>query len=250
MISIDLNCDMGESWYSDLVGQDEALMPVISSCNLACGVHGGDPNTMTASITLALKHEVAIGAHPSLPGRENFGRDSLEMSENELFELVLTQVQRLQQAAKSQGGIVQHLKPHGALYHQVAKNVDKAEVICEVMKTTGINKLFGLPDSVVENIAQKHSLQFIPEGFIDRVYQDAGSLRSRKLTGAVIHSPALAAAQALRLAKFGEVVDFSGQVHTQKVNTLCIHGDHPEALQHARAVNELLRKEGIVVQSC
>ena len=249
MLTIDLNCDMGESWFDEIVGQDEALMPLISSCNLACGVHGGDAETMTKSIALAKEHRVAIGAHPSLPGRENFGREDVELSDADLYNLVLTQVQRLQSAAQSLGVLVQHLKPHGALYHQVARSISKAEVICQVMKATGIEKLFGLPNSAAQRVAHKHQLKFLAEGFIDRVYQDAHNLRSRKLPGAVIHSADQAAKQALRLAKFREVVDVAGQVHPQQVNTLCIHGDHTEALQHARAVNEILRKEGVVVQS-
>ncbi|MEM9834948.1 MAG: 5-oxoprolinase subunit PxpA [Bacteroidota bacterium] len=244
---IDLNCDMGESWHNETVGQDAALMPHISSCNLACGVHGGDPATMRRTISLAIQHGVAIGAHPSLPGQENFGRTPIDLPAAELFEFLLTQVQTLQRAASELGAQLQHLKPHGALYNLATVAEKEAVAVCRICQEVGIKQLFGPPLSQLERQAIIHDLNFIPEGFIDRVYANGLQLRSRKLPHAIIRNSERAAEQAIRFVTSNTVIDYEGHEHPHSVRTLCIHGDHPEALDHILAVRAAFKTAGIAV---
>lgn len=246
---IDLNCDMGESWYDRQIGQDEALMPLISSCNLACGIHGGDPKTRHKSLQLAAQYGVAIGAHPSLPGHHNFGREAVDIPAVALFDLLLTQVQGLQQEARSLNQALHHLKPHGALYHLAAKESKEASIVVEVCQRLQIPMIYGLPGSELEKCARAAGLQFVAEGFVDRAYENGQALRPRSLAGAVIQDSALAAAQALQLAKDHVLVDYYGRAHALQVQTLCIHGDHPEALDHLMALRELLKQHQLTIKA-
>lgn len=245
MDRIDLNCDMGESWHDEIIGQDADIMPLISSCNLACGVHGGDPETMVSTLRLAIRHGVRIGAHPSLPGRENFGREAVDLPPTELYDLVLTQAERLRSAAGRLGASVVHLKPHGALYHLAARQEMVANIIADICRKTGITYLFGPPGSQLAAAARAKGLHFVPEGFIDRVYEDGDRLRPRQLPGSVIHDSDRATTQAIRFVQRGQVEDYYGKVHQRTVKTLCIHGDHPEALDHLMAVRERFGAAGI-----
>lgn len=243
---IDLNCDMGESWYDQKIGQDEAIMPLITSCNLACGVHGGDPATRQRALQLAVEHGVAIGAHPSLPGQHNFGRQAVDMPAEALFDLLLTQAQCLQAEARLFHRELQHLKPHGALYHLAAQQHKEASIVVKVCQILQIPMIYGPPDSQLEQHAVAAGLHFVPEGFIDRAYENGQSLRPRQLAGACIQDSHLAAQQALQLAKHQSVQDYYGHTHPLQVQTLCIHGDHPEALDHLLAVRELLSQQQLV----
>ena len=223
---------MGESWYSEIIGQDEAIMAYISSCNLACGVH-----------------HVSIGAHPSLPARENFGREIIDLPESELYQLILEQVKRLQAETEKQGRLLHHLKPHGALYNLATISRKEAVAVCKVCQETGIKRVYGPPNSELERQAIKHKLTFVPEGFIDRVYANGLQLRSRKLPDAVIDDTEKAATQALLLARDGKVIDHEGITHKHVVKTLCLHGDHGDALEQIRAVRECFLRFGIKVES-
>lgn len=246
--TIDINCDMGESWHTEIIGQDAALMPYLTSCNLACGLHGGDDETMAASIALAARYGVAIGAHPSLPDRANFGREELDLPAEELFALVLYQVQKLQAAVVKQGQKIYHLKAHGALYNLATVQENEAIVICRVGQKTGIKLVYGPPGSELERQAKLHGLSFVAEGFIDRIYANGLQLRSRKLPDSVIHDSDQAAQQALLLARDGVVLAHDGNLHPHHVQTLCLHGDHVEALDHIRKVQTLLAQHGIEVK--
>lgn len=247
---IDINCDMGESWKTEQVGQDAALMPFISSCNLACGVHGGDQLTRQKTIGLALAYEVAIGAHPSLPDRANFGREPVDLPADKLTELVYTQVKRLQDEALQLGTTLHHIKPHGALYHLASQRNKEAQVVVEVALQLGVPMIYGFPDSVLAEQAQKAGLNFVAEGFIDRVYETGGqALRSRKKSDAIILDCKIAADQAVNLA-IGKVTDYTGITHPMQVKTLCLHGDHPEALEHIQAVHTAFDHAGIKIKAC
>lgn len=247
--AIDLNCDMGESWYDQKIGQDEAIMPLISSCNLACGVHGGDPQTRRKSLLLAAKYKLAIGAHPSLPGIHNFGREAVDMPADALSDLLLTQVQSLQQEARSLNQALHHLKPHGALYHLAAKQNKEAAAVVEVCRKLQIPMVYGLPGSELEKCTNAAGLLFVAEGFVDRAYENKQELRPRSLSGAVIQDSTTAATQALQLAKNQILIDYYGHAHTLQVQTLCIHGDHPEALNHVLALREMLEQHQITIKA-
>lgn len=248
-MQIDLNCDMGESWYERELGQDAAVLPVISSCNLACGFHGGDTLTMERTIAGALSHGVAIGAHPSYPDRKHFGRRAMEMPIDRLRSLIQYQVAALQGMVSLQGGQLQHIKAHGALYHRAAADQATANMLALLAQDFEIPLLFGPPNSALATAASKHSLDFAAEGFIDRAYEADLCLRSRQLNGAIIEDPSRAAAQALQLARDGQVTDFYGKQHALSVQTLCLHGDHPRVVELATEVLKTLRKEGVSIQA-
>lgn len=240
MPKIDLNCDMGESWYDQIVGQDEALMPFITSCNLACGVHGGDADTMQNAVDLAILHGVNIGAHPSLPGRQNFGRETINLPEAELTQLVFTQIDTLITVTRERGVLLTHIKPHGALYHLAASQPKEALAIVGAARYFEVAKIYGPPGSLLQKITERAGLQFVPEGFIDRTYENGQELRSRKLPDSIIHDAATAAKQAHSIAMKQELTDYYGKQHSVRVNTLCVHGDHAEAVQNLLAVRDIL----------
>ncbi len=247
MIYIDLNCDMGESWHHQKVGQDDALMPYLSSCNLACGLHGGDPATMRRAVHLAITHGVAIGAHPSLPDQSNFGRLAIDLPAADLLALLLTQGQRLLNCARQYQQELHHLKPHGALYHLAATQVKEAAAVVETCLRLEIPRIYGLPGSELQQQTQAAGLQFIPEGFLDRAYENGQALRDRSLAGATLKDSEMVAQRALQIVKTQTVTDYYGNKQPLAVQTLCIHGDHPEALTHLKTLRQSFQAEGIVV---
>lgn len=246
---IDLNCDMGESWYDRQVGQDRAIMPLISSCNLACGFHGGDALSLQRTIGWALAANVAIGAHPSYPDRKYFGRRELSLPLENLSALLQYQIAALQGMVIQQGGQLQHLKAHGALYHRAASDPELANTLAQLARDFSIPILFGPPHSALASAAKEQGLDFAAEGFIDRTYEADLRLRSRQLAGAILEDPSQAAAQALQLAADGQIRDNHGQLHDLVVQTLCVHGDHPQSLAILRAVRNSLDQAGISVQA-
>lgn len=248
-IFIDLNCDMGESWHDQKIGQDEAIMPLITSCNLACGVHGGDPKTRQKSLQLAVQHGVAIGAHPSLPNQQNFGRQVVDLPAADLFDLLLTQGQCLQEEARAFGQPLHHLKPHGALYHLAAQENKEADAVVKVCQQLQIPIIYGLAGSKLEKYTLAAGLLFVAEGFLDRAYENAQQLRPRQLEGALIQDSKQAAQRALQLVKEQSVTDYYGKTHPLQVQTLCLHGDHPEALDHLKATRSLLARHQIYLKA-
>ena len=238
-LKIDLNCDMGEN-----IGNDEDIMPQITSANIACGFHAGDEIIMRNTVRLAKKYGVAVGAHPAWKDFEGFGRREMALPSDEVEALVLYQIGALYAIAKAEGLELHHVKPHGALYNQAAKNKGLASAIVRAVKRFGVDLiLVGLAGSSLVEAGVEAGLQVANEGFPDRNYNSDGTLVSRKQANAMIDSPEEIAVHAVQLAQQGITIE-GQQVH---VDTLCLHGDHPLAAQNARLVHEALEKAGITI---
>ncbi len=238
-MKIDLNCDMGEN-----IGNEEDILPYITSANIACGFHAGDEMSMRTTVRLAKQYGVAVGAHPSWRDREGFGRREMSLPSHEVEALILHQMNTLAVIAKLEGVELRHVKPHGALYNQAAKDEVLATAIAKVVKRfSGELILVGLAGSKLIEAGIKIGLNVANEGFPDRNYNPAGTLVSRKQSNAIIESPENVALHAVELAQNG--IDFAGQ--RVRVDTLCLHGDHPGAAQNAKLVRESLEKNEIKV---
>lgn len=245
-MKIDINCDMGESFGRYTLGQDETLITRITSANVACGFHAGDPLVMDRTVQLARQHGVAIGAHPAYPDLQGFGRRTLEMTPEEIEAFTLYQVAALAGFVHATGAELVHVKPHGALYNFAAKNREAAAAIARgVARFSKELVLVGLAGSLMGAAAAEAGLKAASEGFPERGYNPDGSLMSRRLPGAVIDSPEEAAAQALRLAREGIKVSEGENQGVFRVDTLCIHGDSPNAAAVSQAVYSALAEAGI-----
>ena len=245
--SIDLNADLGEG-----AGTDAAIMPLITSANIACGGHAGNDNTMRAAVELALRNKVAIGAHPGYPDRERFGRFALDMPADELVESVRRQIDLLAGVAARSGGKVTHVKAHGALYNQAERDPGIARSILSAIRaaTLGGQLLVFAPlGSAMWREATALGMRVAREGFVDRAYEPDGTLRSRTLAGALVTDPARAAGQALSFVRDGGVTASDGTFLKLAVDTLCLHGDTPGAPDIARAVRDALRDAKVKVAS-
>lgn len=242
--AIDLNCDMGEG-----IGNDAAIMPYISSANIACGSHAGDEATIRHTVELAVQHQVAIGAHPSFHDRENFGRKEMPLPLQEVYEIVLKQIQILDAVARGVETKLHHVKPHGALYNMAAREAGIANAIARAVKDFD-DRLFlvGLSGSVSIEEANKVGLKTLNEVFADRTYQDDGSLTPRRLPGALIDDEEKALQQVLQMIKEGSVTTISGKKIPVKADTVCIHGDGPHAVAFAKKISEALKKENIKIR--
>ncbi len=246
---IDLNCDMGVSFGRYNLGDDAALMPWISSVNIACGFHAGDPLVMQSTIALAQQHNLAIGAHPSYPDLQGFGRRAMAMNPDELEAMLLYQIGALAGFLHSSGGELTHVKPHGALYNQAAREPALAAAVARgVLRFSHSLILVGLAGSALIRAGLEAGLQVAAEGFVERGYMPDGSLIPRGRPGAIIEDPAQAATQAIQLATKGICAEVDGQVVTWRVDTLCIHGDSAHALNIAQAVRYALEDAGIHIR--
>jgi UPF0271 protein len=240
IMKIDLNCDMGEN-----IGNDEAIMPYITSANIACGFHAGDSRTMLETIRLAKKYGVAVGAHPSWSDVQGFGRREMILPPDEVEALILYQIGALVAIAKAEGVEVRHVKPHGALYNQAAKDRGLAEAIVSAVKSFGEDLVqVGLAGSRLVEVGLEAGLRVANEGFPDRNYNPDGTLVSRKEPNAIIEAPEEVAAHAVKLVRDG--ILFGNK--RVRVDTLCLHGDHILAAENAKAVRDALLKEGIEVE--
>ena len=245
MASIDLNADLGEG-----CGDDAALLAVVSSCNVACGGHAGDAESMAKTVSMAIANGVAVGAHPAYPDRKGFGRESNFMRGDDLYESLTNQVTDLADIAANLGAKLLHVKPHGALYNDAVCDAELADIIARVTaETPGTPALMGMSGTELEHAAARHGLQFIAEAFIDRAYEPDGTLVPRKEPGAVHEDLNVATTQALRLATDGEVTARNGDEVTVRANTLCIHSDTPGAAEKARAVRDVLESQGVVIRA-
>ena len=246
LASIDLNSDLGEG-----AGTDAQLMPFISSANIACGGHAGDESTMSATVALARRYKVAVGAHPGYPDRENFGRDPVAMDPDKLSEEVARQIRALRHVDPDLK--ISHVKAHGALYNQAwhDKAIAKAIVagVTTVFTAHTDVALFAAPKSALAEAARGAGLRVVREGFADRAYEKDGTLRSRKLAGALHTDPKVAAKQALSFVRDGGVHAHDGSFLKMAVDTLCIHGDTPGAPAIAAAVREALTGAGVKVRA-
>ena len=246
MNTIDLNCDMGEIPEAIADGTQEALMRSITSANIACGAHAGDEVTMRTTIEQALKHHVAVGAHPGYPDRENFGRLELKMSAKDVADSVQKQLEALARVADSCRATVVHVKPHGALYNQAVKNRELAAAIADgVARWRQDVILVGLAGSPMLDVFREAGFHVAAEAFADRRYEPDGTLRSRKFDDALIHDPAEAARQALRMVEHGTVIASDGRAVPVNAQTICIHGDTPGSTNIAAEVAKLLREAGV-----
>jgi 5-oxoprolinase (ATP-hydrolysing) subunit A len=241
MTVIDLNCDLGEG-----AGHDAELMPLITSANIACGGHAGDAGTMRATAELAAGQGVAIGAHPGFEDRKNFGRSELTLPTGEVFILVTRQVRALANTVRALGRGLAHVKPHGGLYNLAARDRRVADEIAQaVWEISPQLILVGLAGSQSLAAARARGLAVASEAFADRGYGSSGSLLPRSQPGAVIADPALAATQGLRLAREGRVRAVDGTDLAVRADTLCLHGDGPEAVAFARRLRTELEAAGI-----
>lgn len=244
--TVDLNCDMGESFGAFDIGNDEAIMPFVSSVNIACGFHAGDPAVMKKTVRLAMRHDVAIGAHPGLPDLQGFGRRTMAISPEEAYDMVVYQVGAIAAFVKSEGGVMQHVKPHGALYNMAATNTGLSEAIATaVYKVDPSLILYGLSGSELILAGEKIGLSVANEVFSDRTYQEDGTLTTRKHPNALITDPVLAVAQVMRMIKEGTVLSTSGLAVKIKADTVCIHGDGKFAVSFAQQLNAALKAEGM-----
>lgn len=238
-----LNCDLGESFGHWSLGQDDKIMPYIDMANIACGFHASDPLTMQKTISLAIKHNVSIGAHPGYPDLVGFGRRSMHMSEDELISLIQVQIGALQALCQAQGSQVNYVKPHGALYNDMMKNLTIFTHICQAI-TTLDNKLplviQAIPDiSAYETIAQRYDITLQFEGFADRNYQDDGRLVPREQPNAVISNIEDIKTRCEYLKNHKTLLSINNIPLTLKVDTLCIHGDTPNAVPIAEMLRTL-----------
>jgi UPF0271 protein len=248
---VDLNCDMGESYGRWTLGADEEIMPFITSANVACGFHGGDPHVMRATVALAVKHGVAIGAHPSLPDLMGFGRRLMDVTPAELKDYLCYQTGALREYCRAAGVELQHMKPHGILYTMIEKQQDQSwsTAIGEAARDSGKDLiLMALSSANSDRTVRKMGVRTASEGFADRAYNVDLSLVSRKLPGSLITDPKKAAEQAVRMAMEGKVRTIDGVDVDIKAETICCHGDTPGAQHIVRAVREALDKAGCTVK--
>lgn len=242
MVKIDINCDMGESYGNFKVGNDEAIFPYISSCNIACGFHGGDPFHMQKTIKSALKYNVKIGAHPSYPDLAGFGRRKMDMNDEELKAVLKYQIAAIKGMVESEGGQLEYVKPHGALYNASASDVNECQMIVEAVKEIDSNlALMGLANSRVKKEANANGLDFIAEAFADRRYLPSGQLMSRKQKGSVITKPEEAFEQVKSLVMNQSVTADGGNHIAIKADSICIHGDNPSAVETLKLIKDFYR---------
>jgi len=248
--SIDLNADVGEASTREHQKREEALLHFVSSVNIACGFHAGGPEQIDRMIRLAKRLNLGVGAHPSYPGRESFGRESVRLSVNEVESCLLYQLGALGELAARRGTRVSHVKPHGALYADACRNLQIARVFVRaVIQFDRACIVVGLPGSRLLEHARSRGLRVAPEAFADRVYERDGSLRSRKFKDALIVDPEKAAEQALRIVSGGFVKAIDGREVPITAKTICIHGDTPNAVEIAKRVKARLLQEGVKIQS-
>jgi UPF0271 protein len=237
---IDLNCDLGEG-----ASHDAALMPLITSANIACGAHAGDPVTMRATVALAQRHGVVIGAHPGYADRENFGRREMSLSPAQAGELVRSQIEAIRAITP-----LRHMKLHGALYNQAARDAALAEAIAETVRDIDpLLVLFVLPDSALARAAAARGLRVANEVFADRTYQRDGSLTPRSRPDALIHDERVAVAQVVRMIREGAVRATDGADVPIQADTVCLHGDGPNPVAFARRLRDSLHAAGVEVKA-
>lgn len=248
--AIDLNCDMGESYGAWHMGNDEAVLSFVSSANVACGFHAGDPSTLRKTVAAALKHGVAVGAHPGLPDLAGFGRRVMQITPQEAYDIVVYQVGALAGVAASQGARLHHVKAHGALYNMAAKDKALSLALCQAVRDVDSDLVFyGLAGSVMLEAAEEVGLRAAHEVFADRTYQPDGSLTPRSRPDAMITDVDKAVEQVLRMVQDRTVIATDGTRVPLRPDTLCIHGDQPNALVFAQGIRTALQQAGIDVRA-
>lgn len=248
MVAIDLNSDLGESYGVWKLGDDEAMLAVVTSANVACGFHAGDPGTLRAACQRAVQENVAIGAQVSYPDLVGFGRRHLDMAADELRDAVLYQLGALDAFAQVGGSEIAYVKPHGALYHATATDPALAAALVEAAADYDSSlAILGLPGSELLAAAERAGLEPVAEAFADRAYRRDGGLVSRRETGSVLTDPAAVAEQAVRIATDNEVLAIDGTIVSVRARSICVHSDTPGAVGLARAVRSALDAAGVGV---
>ena len=250
MNHVDLNADMGESFGPWPMGDDAALMEVITSANIACGFHAGDPDVMVATMRAAVLRGIGIGAHPGLPDLQGFGRRRMAISEDEAANLVRYQLGAAMGMARAAGGHVQHLKLHGALSNMATSDGSLARAcFAAALELEPKLRIFVLAMTPMQAAAEALGCNWVGEIFADRAYNDDATLRDRKLPGAVIHDPGAAARRMTEMVRAGAIITESGKHIAAHFGTICVHGDTAEAVKIARAVRQGLEDSAITVRS-
>lgn len=246
---IDINCDMGESFGAYTIGADEQLFPHITSANIACGFHAGDPTVMRQSVRNALKYGVQIGAHPGLADLQGFGRRQMSISPTEVYDLVTYQIGALSAFVQQEGGILHHVKPHGALYNMAAQSQPLAEAIAQAVYQFDPRLiLYGLAGSASVIAGEQFGLTVANEVFADRTYTNEGSLTPRSEPHALITDSDQAVQQVIRMVQQQTVVSTEGEIVPIVADSVCIHGDHQHAVIFAKQLKVKLEAEGITIQ--
>lgn len=250
MYFVDLNSDLGESFGSYTLGMDEEILKYVSSANVACGWHAGDPVVMEKTVALAKKFGTAVGAHPGFPDLMGFGRRNMVISPEEAKAYMKYQLGALMAFTQSYGMKIQHVKPHGAIYNMAAVDEKLAIAMCEGIYEVDQDIIFmGLAGSKMITAAEKVGLRAASEVFADRAYNDDGTLVSRKLPGAVIHDKELAIRRVIRMVKEGMVESIHGNDIAIQADSICVHGDNPQALEFVKNIREALQAEGVTIKS-
>lgn len=250
MLKVDLNSDLGESFGSYKMGNDEAILEKVTSANIACGFHAGDPSVMRKTVQLALERNCAIGAHPGLPDLVGFGRRKMDVTPDEVYAMVLYQVGALSAFIKAEGGRLQHVKAHGALYNMAAVNSILAEALVEAVYHFNPDLvLMGLAGSEMIKAAEKRGLRTASEVFADRSYQEDGTLTPRSKPGAMIVDEAQAITQVLQMVKEGTVKTLSGKVIPVQADTVCVHGDGAKALLFTEKIRMALVEANVTIKN-
>ncbi|WP_010630761.1 LamB/YcsF family protein [Sporolactobacillus vineae] len=248
MTQIDLNCDLGESFGHFVMGNDPKILPLISSANVACGFHAGDFSVMHRTVAVAKEDGVAVGAHPGLPDLEGFGRREMKVTPTEVYDMVVYQIGALQAVARTQHTAVNHVKPHGALYHMASEDKKIAEAVAHAVADTDPDLLlFGMDGSHLTEEGEKAGLHVIYEAFADRTYQADGTLTPRSKPNALITDTAQALEQVLQMLQNGTVTATNGKSVSVRAQTICVHGDGAVAIAFAATIRNELQKKGIVI---
>src|SRR3954469_5274018 len=243
MKSIDLNCDMGESYGAWKMGADAEVMPFITSANIACGFHGGDPATIRKTVRLAVDHGVAIGAHPSLPDLQGFGRRVMKISAQDMYDLVVYQAGAVEAFARAAGSKLHHIKCHGALYNMAAVDEGLSEAMARAAKDLGV-MVYTLSNSTMMRVVKEKGVRALGEVFADRGYSDDGTLAPRDKPGGMIEDAQQSVKQVLGMIEQGIVVSLSGKRVPVVADTLCLHGDQPGAVSFATELRKKFGEKG------
>jgi UPF0271 protein len=250
MHAIDLNSDLGESFGAYTLGMDEKLMEYITSANVACGWHAGDPLVMQKTIRAAAKNGVAVGAHPGYPDLMGFGRREIKITPEEAYTYVLYQLGALDAFARTEGVKIQHVKPHGALYNQACKDEKLASAICRAAQAFDGELIVLAPyNSAFRTAAEAIGQPFAGEFFADRAYLPDGSLVPRSQPGAVIHDADEACRRVLQMAREGTVTCLDGTELTMRCVSVCVHGDNAEALATVKKIRGALEDDGVLLRA-
>ncbi|MDR1579991.1 MAG: LamB/YcsF family protein [Synergistaceae bacterium] len=249
VLAVDMNSDLGEGFGVWEIGDDEAVISLVSSANIACGYHAGDPSVMRRAVGICAERGVAVGAHVSYPDMLGFGRRNMACSPQEVYDYCLYQIGALGAFCRARGVALRHVKPHGALYNQAARDARLAGAVARAVRDSGDGIiLMGLARSELEPAATETGVRFASEAFADRTYMSDGSLMPRSMEGAVIHDAELSARRAVRMVTLGTVTAGDGTEIDLKPDTICLHGDSKGAVDMARAVREALVSAGVKIR--